>query len=89
MLRRHLRKLIEAANEWCDKEPEREARRRKDELRRKNKEKSERLGKIGKEEEEEEEEKVKEDEEEKDKEAREVRLRAEYLRGKLGPRAYL
>ncbi|KAK3401180.1 hypothetical protein B0T20DRAFT_162425 [Sordaria brevicollis] len=83
MLRRHLRKLIEAANEWCDKEPEREARRRKEEQKRKKREKNERLGRFGK---------VGEDDEgkegEDDKELEEVRVRAEYLRGTLGPRAY-
>ncbi|EAA33684.1 hypothetical protein GE21DRAFT_4181 [Neurospora crassa] len=97
MLRRHLRKLIEAANEWCDKEPEREGKRRKEEARRKKKEKYERLGRVEKKqdgvgqkggEEEVKGEDREEEEEEEDREAREVRLRAEYLRGKLGPRAY-
>ncbi|KAL0473704.1 hypothetical protein QR685DRAFT_183376 [Neurospora intermedia] len=98
MLRRHLRKLIEAANEWCDKEPERKGKRRKEEARRKKKEKYERLGRVEKKqdgvvgqkggEEEVKGEDREEEEEEEDKEAREVRLRAEHLRGKLGPRAY-
>ncbi|EGO57609.1 hypothetical protein NEUTE1DRAFT_121997 [Neurospora tetrasperma FGSC 2508] len=95
MLRRHLRKLIEAANEWCDKEPEREGKRRKEEARRKKKEKYERLGRVEKKQDgvgqkggEGEVKGEDREEEEEDKEAREVRLRAEYLRGKLGPRAY-
>ncbi|KAK3494523.1 uncharacterized protein B0T23DRAFT_419231 [Neurospora hispaniola] len=95
MLRRHLRKLIEAANVWCDKEPEREGKRRKEEARRKKKEKYERLGRVEKKQDgagqkggEGEVKGEDREEEEEDKEAREVRLRAEYLRGKLGPRAY-
>ncbi|KAK3953637.1 hypothetical protein QBC32DRAFT_338408 [Pseudoneurospora amorphoporcata] len=90
MLRRHLRKLIEAANEWCNKQPERETKKRKEEVRkRKKKENMERLERVEGEEGKAEEEKGEGDDKEEEKEAREVRLRAGYLRGKLGPRAYL